>query len=68
MPPMPPSPAGMAGAFGLVGDDGLGGEEQRRRDARRVLQRRTRHLGRIDDAGLDEIDVLPVAAFRPNPG
>jgi hypothetical protein len=41
----------------LVGDDGLGGEEQRR-DRRRVLQRRAGHLGGVDDAGLDQVDVL----------
>jgi hypothetical protein len=34
----------------LVGDDGLGGEEQRR-DRRGVLQRRAGDLGRVDDAG-----------------
>jgi UDP-N-acetylglucosamine 2-epimerase (non-hydrolysing) len=40
---------GRRGLLGLVGDDGLGGEEQRR-DRRRVLQRRAGHLGRVDDA------------------
>src|SRR4051795_9982897 len=43
--------------LGLVGDDGLGGEEQRR-DGRRVLQRRAGHLGRVDDALGDQVDVL----------
>src|SRR5437870_2240314 len=33
--------------LGLLGDDGLGGEEQSR-DGRRVLQRRAGHLGRVD--------------------
>src|SRR3954469_5672206 len=41
----------------LVGDDGLGGEEERR-DGRGVLQRRAGDLGRVDDAGRDEVDVL----------
>src|SRR5450759_4479490 len=37
-------PGGHGGLLlGLVGDDGLSGEEQRR-DRRRVLQRRARHL------------------------
>ena len=53
MPPGMPPPA----LFGLVGDDGLGGEEQRR-DRRRVLQRRAGDLGGIDDAGLDQVLVL----------
>ena len=46
-------PPGMAGRLllGLVGDDRLGGEEQRR-DRRRVLQRRAGHLGGVGDAGL----------------
>src|SRR4051794_16635038 len=41
----------------LVGDDGLGGEEQRR-DRGCVLQRRAGHLGGVDDAGLHEVLVL----------
>jgi hypothetical protein len=41
----------------LVGDDGLGGEEQRG-DRRGVLQRGARDLRRVDDAGRDEVDVL----------
>src|SRR6266487_2530192 len=41
----------------LLHDDGLGGEEQPR-DRRRVLQRRTGHLGRVDDARLEHADVL----------
>src|SRR3954453_23481611 len=41
----------------LVGDDGLGGEEERR-DGGGVLQRRAGDLGRVDDAGLDQVLVL----------
>ena len=41
----------------LVGDDRLGGEEQRS-DGRGVLQRRPGHLDRVDDAGLDQVLVL----------
>src|SRR6478609_145640 len=41
----------------LVGDDNLGGEEQRR-DGRRVLQGGTRHLRRLHDALLEHVDVL----------
>ena len=44
-----------------VGDDGLGGQEQRC-DRRRVLQRGTGHLGGVDDAGRDQ--VLVVAGRR----
>src|SRR5262245_7393546 len=43
--------------LGLVGHDRLGGEEQRR-DRRRVLQRRARDLGGVDDTRLDEVLVL----------
>ena len=41
----------------LVGDQRLGGQDHAG-DRRRVLDRRARHLGRIDDAGLDHVDVL----------
>src|SRR3954469_22553854 len=43
----------------LVGDDGLGREEQAR-DRRGVLQRGARDLRRVDDALGDEVDVLAV--------
>src|SRR6478735_2960003 len=43
--------------LGLVGDDGLGREEERR-DRGCVLQRRARHLDRVDDAGGEQVDVL----------
>src|SRR5271170_2893467 len=46
-----------AGLLRLVGDDGLGGQEQRR-DGRRVLQRRTGHLDRVGNAGLQQVLVL----------
>src|SRR4051812_47509208 len=48
---------GRSGLLWLVGDDGLGGEEERR-DGSGVLQRRAGDLGRVDDAGLDQVHVL----------
>src|SRR5436190_10037522 len=48
---------GGSGLLGLVGDDGLGGEEQAG-DRRGVLQRGPGHLGRVDDAFLEHVDVL----------
>jgi hypothetical protein len=48
---------GGSGLLGLVGDDGLGGEEEAG-DAGGVLQRRAGHLGGVDDAGPDQVDVL----------
>ena len=59
MPPMPPPP-GIAGARLLLrhfGDHRLGGDEEAG-DRGRVLQRGAHDLGRIDDAGLDHVDVL----------
>ena len=59
--------------LGLVGDEALGGEHQRG-DRRRVLQRRPRDLGGVDDAGLHQVDELtgrrvePDGALRPRPG
>src|SRR5712691_1768963 len=41
----------------LLGDDCLGGKEQRR-DRRSVLQCRTRDLSRVENAGLEHVDVL----------
>ena len=50
--------AGRSGdLLGLVGDDGLGGEEQRG-DRRGVLQRRARDLRRVDDALREQVAVL----------
>jgi len=43
--------------MGLVGHEGLGGEEQGR-DRGCILQRGAGHLGRIDDAGLEQVDHL----------
>src|SRR4051794_10251057 len=43
--------------LGLVGHDGLGGEEQCG-DRRGVLQRRAGDLGRVDDARGQQVDVL----------
>ena len=42
---------------GLVDDDGLGGEEQTG-DGSRVLQGRPGDLGRVDDAGLEQVLVV----------
>ena len=59
MPPMssPPPAAWPEPSRRLVGDDGLGGEEERG-DGGRVLQRRAGDLGRVDDAGGDHVDVV----------
>src|SRR5687768_9991864 len=46
-----------SGLLRLVGDDGLGRQEQRG-DRRGVLQGRPGHLGRVDDARGDQVDVL----------
>ena len=46
-----------AALFGLVHDDGLGGEEQGG-DRGGVLQRRPGHLDGVDDAGLEQVLVL----------
>src|SRR4051812_12826114 len=37
-----------------LGDEGLGGEEERR-DGRRVLERGAHDLGRVDDAGVHQV-------------
>ena len=43
--------------LGRVGDQGVGGQEQRA-DAGGVLQGVAGDLGRVDDAGLDQVGVL----------
>src|SRR6185437_13672901 len=48
---------GRSSLLGLLRDDRLGGEEQRR-DGRRVLQRRAGDLGGVDDPGLEHVDVV----------
>ena len=48
--------------LGNLGDERFGGEQERR-DRRRVLQRRAHDLGRVDDAGLDQVLVLVGAAL-----
>src|SRR6188508_1809805 len=58
---------GSAGLLGLVGDDGLGGEEEAG-DRRGVLQCRAGDLGRVDDAGLDHVDVLAGRGVEAVPG
>ena len=57
MSPPPPGSGRRGRLLRLVRHHSLGGEEQRR-DRGRVLQRRTGHLGRVDDAGLEQVDVL----------
>ena len=55
-PGMPPAATG-GGLLGLVGHNGLGGEEQRG-DGGGVLQGRAGDLGRVDDARGEQVDVL----------
>ena len=59
MPPMPPPPgiAGTRAPSSAFGDHRLGGDEEAG-DRGRVLQRRAHDLGRIDDAGLDHVDIF----------
>src|SRR3984885_4261330 len=52
-----------SGLLRLLRDDRLGGEEQRR-DRRRVLQRRAGDLGRVDDPGLEHVDVGAVGRVQ----
>src|SRR3954452_8247167 len=47
--------SGRALLLRLVGDEGLGGEDHAG-DAGRILDRRARHLGRVDDAGAEHVD------------
>src|SRR2546422_2314793 len=49
----------------LLGHHRLGGEQEPR-DRRRIEQRRAHHLGRIDDAGLEQILVLDRKSTRLN--
>ena len=61
MPPMPPPPGGMPPPPGVLlrqfGHHGFGGDQQRRNRSR-VLDRHTNHLGRVDDALGDQVDVF----------
>ena len=64
MPPMPPIPPMPPGGMPppliflrLFGDHALGGQQQAGNGGR-ILQRVTGHLGRVDDAGLDQVLVL----------
>src|SRR5664280_1281109 len=52
-----------SGLLGLVGDDDLGGEEQRG-NGRGVLQCRAGDLSRVDDALGDQVDVLAVGRVQ----
>ena len=59
MPPMPPPP-GIAGAELLLrrlGDHRLGGDQQAG-DRSRVLQGGAHDLGRVDDAGLEQVAIF----------
>src|SRR3954465_3818210 len=58
---------GRSGLLRLLGDDGLGGEEERR-DGRGVLQRRAGHLGRVDDSGGDHVHVLATGGVEAPAG
>src|ERR687894_448362 len=51
----------------LVGDDGLGGEEERR-DGGGVLQRRAGHLGGVDDPAGDQVHVLTAGGVEAPAG
>src|SRR5579864_4248485 len=57
-------PAAGALVLGLVGDDRLGGEEERG-DRGRVLEGRAGDLGRVDDAGLEQVLVLARRRVEP---
>ena len=68
MPPMPP-PGGMPPpAAGVLlrqfGDHGFGGDQESR-DGSRVLDRRTNHLGRVDDALGDQVAVFSLRSTTP---
>ena len=39
-------------------------EQQERRRGRRIFERKANHLGRIDDAGFDQIDVLSLGSIE----
>ena len=47
--------------LGGIGDQGVGGQKQRA-DAGGVLQGVAGDLGRVDDAGLDQVGVLVLSA------
>ncbi len=61
MPPMPPPP-GIAGPDFFLGRSATIASVviSRAGDRSRVLQRHAHHLGRVDDAGVDEVDILLV--------
>ena len=65
MPPMPPAPpAGAAGSgAGMSATRRLGGQHHGRH-GRRILQRRTGYLCRVNDAALNHVAVFIVAARR----
>src|SRR5699024_6687990 len=55
------------GLLRLVGDDGLGGQEQTR-DGGRVLQGRAGDLRRVDDAVLEQVGVLTGGGVQADTG
>src|SRR5664280_2957397 len=55
------------GLLRLVRDDHFGRQEQRG-DRRGILQRRAGDLGRVNDAGLDHVDVLAGGRIQAVPG
>ena len=74
MPPMPPMPpmSGIAGAAAFVlrrFRNHRFGRQQQARNGRRILQRKTRDLGRIENTGFDHVtelasgSVVAVVAF-----
>src|SRR5687767_14585869 len=60
-----PAARGFLLLLGNLGDEGLGGQQQRR-DRRGVLQRRTHHLDRVDDAGRHQVLVLVARRVVPS--
>ena len=54
MPPMPPGMAGAEVLLRLLGDHGFGRHQQAGHGGR-VLERRAHDLGRVDDAGLQQV-------------
>jgi hypothetical protein len=65
IPPIPPSPIGAPAGSGLSATMASVVREECR-NGRRVLQRRARHLGGVDDAGLHEVDQFPGRGVEPD--
>src|SRR3954451_15270490 len=60
----PRAAAGRYAVFRALGDQGLGHQHEARH-RRSVLERDTHDLGRVDDAGLDQILVLQGRGVEP---